>query len=241
MNNRDEYTFEFGDELYHWKYIKRVRDGDKWKYYYDWDELKSDVSNKLGVTAKEELDKAKETAANAKSDYETATKKRNEAKNKVETIKNSKDTDGKKNTNMVLAKRNLNSADKTQKEKLNKAVDSVNKVMDAKNEFSKTPLGKVTQAKETIEKGINRVKTAAKKLAATPYDSYEFELNNYGKTTYYKAKNPNSISEKSRSFSSKEYMQRFNEETGQYELVRRSDGTVLQDYRPIKEKKKKKK
>lgn len=35
------------DALMHWKYVKREKVGDKWKYYYSWDELKKDVKNAL--------------------------------------------------------------------------------------------------------------------------------------------------------------------------------------------------
>jgi SOS response regulatory protein OraA/RecX len=34
------------DELFHWKYVKRVKLANgKWRYYYDWDGLKKDVKN----------------------------------------------------------------------------------------------------------------------------------------------------------------------------------------------------
>jgi hypothetical protein len=50
------------DELYHFKYIKREKVGDKWKYYYDTEALKSDVktavSDPLGNKRKAALDQA---------------------------------------------------------------------------------------------------------------------------------------------------------------------------------------
>lgn len=46
---------EFSDEMYHWKYIKRVKKNGKWRYYYNKGQLKKD----LGVDAKSELQTAK--------------------------------------------------------------------------------------------------------------------------------------------------------------------------------------
>lgn len=49
------------NELYHWKYIKRVWVNGKWKYYYDWDQLKSDT----GVTQALEYKKASDASDEA--------------------------------------------------------------------------------------------------------------------------------------------------------------------------------
>lgn len=35
-----EYNYSNSDELIHWLYIKRVRKGDKWRYYYKKDKAK---------------------------------------------------------------------------------------------------------------------------------------------------------------------------------------------------------
>lgn len=49
------------DELYHWKYIKKVKKNGKWRYYYDMDELKDDLGydelERVNIY-KEMLDKA---------------------------------------------------------------------------------------------------------------------------------------------------------------------------------------
>lgn len=44
------------DELMHWKYIKRERKNGRWVYTYD---LKQNVKDKIGVTAKENMNKYK--------------------------------------------------------------------------------------------------------------------------------------------------------------------------------------
>lgn len=44
------------DELMHWKYIKRERKNGKWVYTYD---LKQQVKDKIGITAKENMNKYK--------------------------------------------------------------------------------------------------------------------------------------------------------------------------------------
>lgn len=53
------------DELMHWKYVKRVKNKNgKWKYYYDWDELKKDtktfVKDPLGKEAKAKYNQAQQ-------------------------------------------------------------------------------------------------------------------------------------------------------------------------------------
>lgn len=48
--------FANSDELYHWKYIKKVRGyNGKWKYYYDIDQLKDD----LGFDEKKDYERAR--------------------------------------------------------------------------------------------------------------------------------------------------------------------------------------
>lgn len=64
-------TFYDTDELYHWKYVKRVKKNGKWKYYYDWDELKKDtknfVSDPTGSRAKNNLKNAQQRTLNAQN------------------------------------------------------------------------------------------------------------------------------------------------------------------------------
>ena len=44
------------NELVHWKYLKKVKKNGKWRYYYDTDSLKKDVSKALGIDAKEQME-----------------------------------------------------------------------------------------------------------------------------------------------------------------------------------------
>lgn len=44
----------YDDELYHWKYIKKVKKNGKWRYYYDKEQLKDD----LGFDEKEAYEQA---------------------------------------------------------------------------------------------------------------------------------------------------------------------------------------
>ena len=60
------------NELYHWKYIKREKVGDKWKYYYDTASLKSDIKKSIGLGSKE-----RERMLEAKAKLDSATVKRN--------------------------------------------------------------------------------------------------------------------------------------------------------------------
>lgn len=50
------------DELLHWKYIKREKINGKWRYYYDWNQLKSNtsatISENVAKTSKNILDGA---------------------------------------------------------------------------------------------------------------------------------------------------------------------------------------
>lgn len=58
------------NELYHWKYIKREKVGDKWKYYYDTGSLKKDAKKFVGNDSKEKM-------MEAKAKLDAATAKRN--------------------------------------------------------------------------------------------------------------------------------------------------------------------
>lgn len=48
------------DELYHWKYVKREKINGKWRYYYDWDEWKSDAKTKADAITSATLKKSNE-------------------------------------------------------------------------------------------------------------------------------------------------------------------------------------
>lgn len=73
------------DELTHWKYIKREKVGDKWKYYYDADQLKTDVKNATGIGLKKDMANYKNQAAYETSQANKAAQK--EAANRAVAIK----------------------------------------------------------------------------------------------------------------------------------------------------------
>ena len=63
------------NELYHYKYVKREKVGDKWKYYYDTGALKnikSKVEDKVGITAKRNMQAAQIYLDNAKTNEKHA-------------------------------------------------------------------------------------------------------------------------------------------------------------------------
>ena len=56
------YAISPSDELYHWKYIKKVKVNGKWRYYYNYDELRRDEQKRLEEEQREAQEKAKEEA-----------------------------------------------------------------------------------------------------------------------------------------------------------------------------------
>ena len=57
------------NELYHWKYVKREKVGNTWKYYYDTNALKNvrtKIEDKVGITAKRNLQTANADLVRAK-------------------------------------------------------------------------------------------------------------------------------------------------------------------------------
>lgn len=41
------WQYQYTDELYHWKYVKKIKQNGKWRYYYDIDSFKKDVGDKI--------------------------------------------------------------------------------------------------------------------------------------------------------------------------------------------------
>lgn len=110
------------NELYHWKYIKREKDGDGWKYYYNTTDLKNARNNfnsDTGVTArknvqvaKANLDTAKANENAAKTEHaKTAEAYRNTVKTGQKVIESgyNKSTDNSANNNSTSNKSNSNS------------------------------------------------------------------------------------------------------------------------------------
>lgn len=136
------------DELYHWKYVKRERVNGKWRYYYDVDQLKDDV----GITAREEMNKALTTQKQAK----TALGKSKLKVNRAVEAHRSYDKQSKKNNNHSKSKdRQLRSVvDKTLTDyykDLDRFNNAKTKTLSAMKKYSSTPLGK-------LEKKYNEIK-----------------------------------------------------------------------------------
>lgn len=133
------------DELKHFKYIKREKKNGKWVYYYDTKSLKNDVKDALGYDEREARDKAvkENNKALAKAEYAK------EQLNKVKAGVASGEYFDKDNGNdSIIA---------PYQEAYNKAVaerDAAgDKAIKAVQSYAKTPLGRLDQAKETINAG----------------------------------------------------------------------------------------
>lgn len=80
------------NELVHWKYVKKVKKNGKWRYYYDTDALKKDISKSLGIDAKEQMSQIKEDIHDANKKLENMqnyanSQKAVSSKNQEENIK----------------------------------------------------------------------------------------------------------------------------------------------------------
>lgn len=146
------------DVLMHWKYIKRVKKNGKWKYYYDWDQLKKDTSNKIQTT----LDKAADKLGVDERDrLKEASRKQTEA-----TLRN------------IVAKSNFENLDTT-----NRTPDEIRKsgeqyrdsskekakaeknYQNAVQDYVNTPIGKLeAKHKVTVSKGVDFIKSISKKV-----------------------------------------------------------------------------
>lgn len=142
------------DELYHWKYIKRERINGKWRYYYDVDQLKDDI----GITAREEMNKALTTQKQAETDLRKSKQKVNRA---VEDHR-SYDKQSKKNNNHSKSKdRQLRSVvDKTLTDyykDLDRANNARTKTLSITKKYNSTPLGKLEKSYENAKRKIKNL------------------------------------------------------------------------------------
>ena len=142
------------DELYHWKYIKRERINGKWRYYYDVDQLKDDI----GITAREEMNKALTTQKQAETTLRNSNRKVNLA---VEDHR-SYDKQSRKNNNFSKSKdRQLRSVvDKTLNDyykDLDKRNNARTKTLSAMKKYNSTPLGKLEKSYENVKRKIKNL------------------------------------------------------------------------------------
>jgi hypothetical protein len=135
------------DEIMHWKYIKKEKVGGKWRYYYDVGyagyidgNTGKRPSNVVGFSKTEDLlGKDEQMRANrATAVYEAA--------------------------NKASTNREYSSNSERQAE-MNRVAELGQKAIEANKAYMKTPLGKLEQAKTTIEKAKKKVANWLRKLA----------------------------------------------------------------------------
>lgn len=146
------------DELQHWKYVKREKVNGKWKYYYNWDELKKDAKNALGVNAKQNMNAAKTYYKNAQNKSTDAYKKVVSTNKKYNNIPN------KKSLAAWEANKKADKAMNAYRESITNAANRGREYLEAKNAYMKTPLGKLDQAKADIKSGYNKAKKSVSKF-----------------------------------------------------------------------------
>ena len=155
---------EYADELYHWKYIKRVKKNGKWRYYYDKDQLKDD----LGYDEKEAYEQALANQAYVEDKHDKA------RQNFINAYMKESDFRYVSNANPKLERvyshmtdKNLERSDRTYEAEIRakKATKS------AFAKYERTPIGQ-------IDKMVNDTKKIAEKVIdAVKYDFlYEFEF-----------------------------------------------------------------
>lgn len=148
------------DVLMHWKYIKRVKKNGKWKYYYDWDQVKKDVGNKLGVDERERLKQASKkqitntfryAAAKSNLDGFYEGKKEHADSPYITSTYYNRDVERKRALDVVITRDNM--------EKANKEYDK------AVKEYVNTPMGKIEKTvTDAANKGTNFLTSIAKKI-----------------------------------------------------------------------------
>lgn len=124
-----------GNELKHWKYVKRERVNGKWRYYYDVDQLKDDIG----------VDELK-SYNSAKNKYEIAQEKYNDANHATKEFERASLNLDNKRYNYKESHR-LYQESRIRRESMEKRGKEY---VAARSELMKTPIGKVVVAKETV-------------------------------------------------------------------------------------------
>lgn len=154
------------DELYHWKYIKRVKGKNgKWRYYYDFKDL-------LGYDERDVYKKAKKNYKKSKTDYEDAV-----LNSKLQTDKANLDGKVSKKEQKVIDKASskVSLANKNKK----KASKAYKKAME---KYSKTPVGllnmvipgKLDKAKKWISSKFTKDNKKQKKEKKDKEDKHKY-------------------------------------------------------------------
>ena len=136
---------EFEDELYHWKYIERIKTSKGWKYIYN--KAKKAVNNALGADERKAYEKAGKDWMKADKEVSKAYEKYNNSGTPV---------------GSVGAKIIDPEAEKEYKDALAKKEKAEKRLKESSKKYSRTVYGKIEKAKSngTIKKakkwlGIN--------------------------------------------------------------------------------------
>ena len=162
-----------GNELKHWKYIKKEKVNGKWRYYYnvgdmqeDMQKAKEQAKEQLGLNAKQEmqnsksyLDKSKAQESAAKSKYDVSRKDTLNAKNRYDAAKAKNDL---KSVFKIMTgdkqeaarRSNLNKEENYAKAQYDKA-KSTEKAR--KNEYTKSTIN-TSYAKKAYEQSVKKYK-----------------------------------------------------------------------------------
>lgn len=159
------------DELQHHKYIKRVKGSNgKWRYYYDVDELKGDVKDKLGYDEKRAMESARVDYGIAKANSNMARSEYERVQNEVSDRYFNNGIPKNEVTSKILDTA-YNVENKTRVEPRKKEYDEKHSVAVVKGQdyakaqeaYMKTPLGKISKVTTTINNGKNKVSALFKK------------------------------------------------------------------------------
>lgn len=130
-----------GEQKKDHKYIKREWKNGKWRYYYDYDELR----DALGYDELANMEKARHNYINKKYSAESSSKFFNKHYSKIDY------TDGK-----YMKERDKAATEYYRRVEARDIAAS--EYIAARKEFLKTPLGVVTASKEIITAGVNYLK-----------------------------------------------------------------------------------
>lgn len=163
------------DELMHWKYLKREKVNGKWKYYYDWNELKSDTKTFLndptGRKRKKNLDRAEKELRDATNTIENRKMRSPDYSKAINEIRNAK-----ARGTAYVAKGFL---EETAAIDLDKQAEARKRLDEAKNAYSKTAPAKIEKAKDSangIGEGIKQKTQDILGYDERNYKDYAYEM-----------------------------------------------------------------
>lgn len=174
-------------KLMHFKYVKREKVNGKWRYYYDSDQLKSDVGKVLGTNAKKDMKRAANMMDSARNVRSSVEKKVKSIEDEAESLK--------KELNRYLTEESNTPQGKAAKQKVAVANEKVrqarindatnrnyterivnegfSKYVKAKNEYDKSILGRAENAGKAVKNAAEDAGKAVKKAAENVTDKVQ--------------------------------------------------------------------